>query len=73
MCSTKTLVSIKIMDKSEGGREVGRERGRDYHDFPSKLFCLTVPNHSVEESFCVSESFGYRKKISLRGENHDFL
>ena len=26
--------------------------GREYHDFPSKLFCLTVPKHFVEEPFC---------------------
>ena len=32
-------------------------------EFPSKKFCLTAPNHSVEEVFCVSERFGFRKKI----------
>ena len=37
------------------------------------MFCRTVPNHFVEESFCVSERFGYRKKICLRGEYHNFL
>ena len=46
---------------------------RGYHDFPSKLFCLTVPNHFVKEPFCVSESFGYLKILCLRGEYHDFL
>ena len=47
-------------------------RGGGHHDFPSKMFCLTVPNHFVEEPFCVSESFGNQKILSLRGENHDF-
>ena len=27
---------------------------KGYPDFPSKLFCLTVPNHFVEGPFCVS-------------------
>ena len=59
----KILVSKNARDK----------RGGVYHVFPSKLFCLTVPNHFVEEPFCVSESFGYRKILCLRGEYHDFL
>ena len=63
LCSTKYLVSKNYRDK----------RGREFHDFPSQLFCLTVPNHFVEESFCVSESFGYGKKLCLRVEYHDLL
>ena len=47
----KILVSKNVGDKRVGG----------YHNFPSKLFCLTVPKHFVEEPFCVSESFGYPK------------
>ena len=47
----KFLVSKNVRDKRGGG----------YHDFPSKLFCLTVPNHFVEEPFCVSKNFGYQK------------
>ena len=32
------------------------------HDFPSKIFCLTVPKHFVGEPFCaVSEISGYEK------------
>ena len=42
-------------------------RGAGYHDFPSKLFCFTVPNLLVEEPFCVSQSFGYRKFYSQEG------
>ena len=63
LCFRKFLVSKNFMDKRGGG----------YHDFPSKLFCLTGLNHFVEELFCVSESFGYRKVLCLRGEYHDFL
>ena len=48
------------------------KRGR-YHDFPSKMFCLTVPDHFVEELFCVSERSGLRKNLFLKGEYHDFL
>ena len=46
---------------------------KGYHDFPLKNFCLTVPKNFVEEPFCVSESFGYRKTLCLRGFCHDFL
>ena len=37
------------------------------------FFCLTLPKNSVEELFCVSECFGYRKTFCLRGEYHDFV
>ena len=43
-----------------------------YHDYLLKNFCLTVPKNFVEEPFCVSESLGYRKILSLRGEDHEF-
>ena len=62
LCFTNFLVSKNVRDK----------RGSGHHDFPSKMFCLTVPNHFVEEPFCVSESFGNQKILSPRGENHDF-
>ena len=61
-CSTEILVSKK-------GRDI---RWRQYDDFPSNFY-LSVPIHLVEEGFCVSETFGYRTKLCLRGENHDFL
>ena len=63
LCFRKFLISKNVRDKREGG----------YHDFLSKLFCLTVPNHLVEKPFCVSASFGYGKILCLRGEYHDFL
>ena len=62
LCWTKTLVSKKVRDK----------RGREFHDFPSNYF-VSVLNHLVEEFFCVSECFEYRKEVCLRGEHHDFL
>ena len=34
---------------------------KGYHDFPLKIFCLTVPNNFVEEPFCVSEISGTEK------------
>ena len=46
---------------------------KGYHDFPLKNFRLTVPKNFVEETVSVSENFGYRKTLCLRGENHDFL
>ena len=38
----------------------------EYHDFLLKPFWFTVPNHSVEQPFCVSKSFGHRKLLGLR-------
>ena len=45
-----------------------------YHNFPLKVFCLTVPKPYVEESFCSSENFWYRKILWIIGwkEYHDF-
>ena len=37
-----------------------------YHDFPLKIFCLTVPKNFVEEPFCVSENVWYRKMLGIR-------
>ena len=46
---------------------------KGYHDFPSKLFCLTLPKNFVGEPFGVSENFWYRKILCFRGLCHDFL
>ena len=53
----------------------------EYQDFPSKIFCPTVPKISVGEPFCDSQNFWYRKSSWIRGggggrggrEYHDFL
>ena len=50
--------SEKVRDKRRGGN----------HDFPSKLFCLTVPKHFKEESFSVSVSSGTEIVCGLKGE-----
>ena len=56
------------MDKKGGGRE--------YHDFPSKFVCLTVPKDFVRESLCNSEKIRYEEKSMVkRGvarQYHDF-
>ena len=39
---------------------------KGYHDFPLENFCLTVPKNFVEEPFCVSENFWYRKMLGIR-------
>ena len=39
----------------------------------SLFFCLRLPKKFVEEPFCVSECFCYRKTLCLRGEYHDFV
>ena len=49
---------------------------KGYHYFPLKNFRLTLPNNFAEEHVCVSENFGYRKNLWIRGgggECHDFL
>ena len=38
-----------------------------------RFFCLTLPKIFVEEPFCVSECFGHRNTLCLRGEHHDFV
>ena len=50
-----------------------RDKGARVIPFSVNLFSLTIPNRFVEESFCVSECFGYRRKICLREEYHVFL
>ena len=60
LCLTKFLVSKKMMDK----RGVG---GREYHDFPSKIFCLTVPKIFVGEPFSVSLFSDIEKFHSYEG------
>ena len=46
------------MDKKEMGN----------HDLPSKVCCLTVPNSFLEDPFCVSENFWYRKNLGIAEE-----
>ena len=43
------------------------KRGGEHQDFPSKIFCLTVPKNLVGEPFCVSQNFGQRKSLWIRG------
>ena len=63
LCFTHILVSKNVRDK----------RGREYHDFAVKLLCLTVPNHFVEESLCLSESFRIEKIIPERGVSRFYI
>ena len=46
--------------------------GVEYHDSPSKLFCLTVPKEFVREPFIVSLISGMEKIFCFRGLCHDF-
>ena len=50
---------------SGGGKVYGQEGGREYQDFPSKIFCLTVPKIPVGNSlllpyFQVPKKFGQK-------------
>ena len=40
--------------------------------FRQNCFFLTVPNHFVDETFCVSETFGYQKCLCPARENPPF-
>ncbi len=62
LCFGKSLVSKNVRDKRGGG----------YHDFPSKLFCLTVPKNFVGEPFGVSKNFWCRSTLWFRGICHEF-
>ena len=44
----------------------GEEGGREYHDFPLKICCLTVPKKFVGEPFSVSENFWCRKMLAIK-------
>ena len=63
LCFRKFTVAKKFMDKRGGGGK--------YQNFPSKVFCLTVPKNFVGEPFCVI-NFGCRKTLCFRGLCHDF-
>ena len=52
LCFKKFPVAKKFMDKRGGG---------EYQDFPSKIFCLTVPKNSAVESFKLSLTQGIEK------------
>ena len=43
LCFRKCPVAKKFMDKRGGG---------EYQDFPSNIFCLTVPKNFIGEPFC---------------------
>ena len=45
--------------------------GRGYQDFPSKIFCLTLPKISLGESFTVAIISGI-EKVWIRGGYHDY-
>ena len=48
--------------------------GGGCHDFPSKLFSITVPKNFVAEPFCVSENIwkGENLKVNRLGEVSQF-
>ena len=51
------------MDKRGGGGGGGRE----YHNFLSKIFCLTVPKNAVGEPFSLSLFSGIEKIYASEG------
>ena len=57
LCFRNFLVAKKFNDKKAG----------EYHDFPSKFFCLTVPKRFVGEPFGVSLISGIEKFYASEG------
>ena len=51
---------IERFYEKEGGK------GVSVTIFRQNCFCLTVPNPFLGETFCVSESFGFRKFLGIR-------
>ena len=54
LCFSKLFFPKKVRDK------------KGYHDFPSKLFCLTVLKDFVRESLCNSEKIRYEEKSLVK-------
>ena len=50
----------------------GQQGGRQYQDFPSKVFCPMVPKIFVEESFTVAVMSSTGDVWTRRGEYQDF-
>ena len=48
------------------------DKGGEYHDFLSKIFCLTVPKFSVGESFNVAFFSGTKKSLEKRGGGTEY-
>ncbi len=57
LCFRKFLIAKNFMDKKAG----------EYQDFPSKIFCLTVPKKFVGEPLSVSLISGIEKIYASEG------
>ena len=65
--------SVLCFRKFPGAKKFMDKKG-EYQDFPSKIFCLTVPKHFVEEPFCaVFQKISVSQKVyALRGGESRF-
>ena len=63
LCFRKLPVAKKFMDK----------RGGEYQDFPSKIFCLTVPKNFVGEFFTVALISGTEKNWRREGVSRFYV
>ena len=57
LCLRKVPVAKKVMEK----------RAREYHNFLSKKFCLTLPKYFVGEPFCAvfQKKSGGKKSVRI--------
>ena len=63
-----------VFQKLSGNEKFyGYAGGREYLDFPPKIFCLRVPNNFVGKPFSVSVISDIEKIFCLRRLSHDFL
>ena len=65
--------NISVFQLFQETRFVGDKTGGGYYVFPSKLFCLAVPKHCLEEPFVFQKRSFNRRNTCIRGGYHDFL
>ena len=70
---SKGNLSVLCFRKFPALKKFLNKRRREHHNFPSKLFRLTIPKNFVGEPFGVSENFWCRKILCFRGLCHDSL
>ena len=56
-----------MFQKISGSEKVYGKEGGEYQNFPSKIFCLTVPKNFVGEPFSVSLISGIEKFYASEG------
>ena len=70
-----TLPICAVFHRNSGSEKVFKMRGKDYQEFQSKVFCLSVPKILVgEQPFCAvfQKNSGSEKNLEKKGEYQEF-